>query len=108
MPRRLITVGALTALFVVTACSSSGGAASPATTSTVPSATATPLRVLVTNDDGVGAPGIDTLVQALRKLPNTTVIVVAPLKNQSGTGGKTTKGKLIVTNAKTASGYAAK
>src|SRR5262249_28623296 len=55
------------------------------------------------------APGIDALVQALRKLPNTTVIVVAPLKNQSGTGGKTTKGKFpAVTNAKTASGYPAK
>src|SRR5690348_180128 len=101
MLRRLLTFGALTALFVVTACSSSGGAASSAATTAVSSPTVTPLRVLVTNDDGVGAPGIDTLVQALRKLPNTTVIVVAPLTNQSGTGGKTTKGKLIVTNAKT-------
>jgi len=105
VPRRLISLAALTALFLAAACGSAG-VASSATTST-PAATA-PLRILVTNDDGVGAPGIDVLVQALRKVANTKVIVVAPLKNQSGSGGKTTKGKLKVTNAKTASGYAAK
>jgi len=38
-----------------------------------------------------------------------TVIVVAPKKNQSGSGSKTTKGKFpAVTNVKTASGYPAK
>ncbi len=41
--------------------------------------------ILVTNDDGVAAPGIDSLVEALRGLPATNVIVVAPAENQSGT-----------------------
>jgi 5'-nucleotidase len=76
----------------------------PTTTTTV----AEPLRVLVTNDDGVGADGIDALVESLRKLPNTEVTVVAPAKNQSGSGGKTTPGALTATDAKTKSGYAAK
>ncbi len=65
------------------------------------------LRVMVTNDDGVGAPGIDAAVQALRKLPRTNVTVVAPLTNQSGTGGKTTAGRLVVSKATTASAYPA-
>jgi 5'-nucleotidase len=50
------------------------------------------LTILVTNDDGVSAPGIDALVTALKKLPNVKVTVVAPLSNQSGTGDKTTEG----------------
>jgi 5'-nucleotidase len=99
MLRRLFTIAAVTAVSV------SGTALSGVTSS---AAATKPLRVLVTNDDGVKAPGIDVLVQALRKLPNTTVIVVAPLANQSGTGVKTTPGKLTVTNATTASGYKAK
>ena len=66
------------------------------------------LRILVTNDDGVGAPGINATVQALTSLPNTKVTVVAPLTNQSGTGAKVTAGTLTVTDATTASGYPAK
>ncbi|HEX3796182.1 MAG TPA: 5'/3'-nucleotidase SurE [Acidimicrobiales bacterium] len=65
------------------------------------------LSILVTNDDGVTAPGIDAAVQALRGLPHTKVIVVAPLTNQSGTGSKTTPGMLTATAAQTASGYPA-
>ena len=52
----------------------------------------TTITVLVTNDDGVSAPGIDALVQALRTSKNTKVVVVAPATNQSGSGGKTTPG----------------
>jgi 5'-nucleotidase len=66
-----------------------------------------PLTVLVTNDDGYSAPGINAAVQALRSLPDTRVIVVAPLTNQSGTGAKVTTGKLVVSKGKTASGYPA-
>jgi 5'-nucleotidase len=65
---------------------------------------------MVTNDDGVGAPGINAVVQGLRSLPHTRVTVVAPLTNESGTGGKTTPasaGALVVTPARTASGYPA-
>jgi 5'-nucleotidase len=67
-----------------------------------------PLRILVTNDDGVSAPGINETVKALTALPNTSVTVVAPLTNQSGTGAKVTAGALTVTDAKTAGGYPAK
>ena len=43
------------------------------------------LRVLVTNDDGVDAPGLEILVEAARKLaPDAEVWVVAPLLEQSG------------------------
>lgn len=66
------------------------------------------LRILVTNDDGVGAPGINATVEALTALPHTKVTVVAPLTNQSGTGAKVTPGTLTATNAMTASGYPAK
>jgi 5'-nucleotidase len=65
------------------------------------------LRVLVTNDDGVHAPGIDALVQALRAVPQVSVTVVAPATNQSGTAEKTTGGKLTVDSTTTASGYPA-
>ena len=66
------------------------------------------LRILVTNDDGVGADGIDAIVQGLLTLENVEVTVVAPLENQSGTGGSTTDGTLVVTDATTKSGYPAK
>jgi 5'-nucleotidase len=65
------------------------------------------LTVLVSNDDGVSAPGIDALVQALRKVSGVTVKVVAPASNQSGVGGRTTPGAVTFTNATTRSGYPA-
>lgn len=65
------------------------------------------LRVLVSNDDGVKAPGIDALVKGLRKLPDVKVTVVAPAENQSGSGGKTTSGALKATKTTTKSGYPA-
>jgi len=43
------------------------------------------LRVMVTNDDGIGAPGLDALVNELLTNPNLTVNVIAPATNQSGT-----------------------
>ena len=45
---------------------------------------APPYRILVTNDDGVRAPGLAALVQALAPLGEVTI--VAPTENQSGTG----------------------
>ena len=51
------------------------------------------LRVLVTNDDGVAAPGIDALVQGLRKLDRVQVTVVAPADNKSGTSDMATPGR---------------
>lgn len=66
-----------------------------------------PLTIVVTNDDGYNAPGINAVVQALRKLPKVTVKVVAPATNQSGTGSKTTPGTLTYTKGKTLAGYPA-
>jgi 5'-nucleotidase len=66
-----------------------------------------PLAVLVTNDDGFAAPGIDAVVTELRALPGVTVTVVAPARNQSGTGGKTTSTPLTATAQQTASGFPA-
>jgi 5'-nucleotidase len=65
------------------------------------------LQVLVTNDDGVGAEGIDALVEAVRKLPRVKVTVVAPATNQSGTSDKTTPETPAAQPAATVSGYAA-
>jgi 5'-nucleotidase len=65
------------------------------------------LRVLVTNDDGVSAPGIDALVNGLRKLERVSVTVVAPATNQSGTSDRTTPGPLTTSEATTASGVPA-
>ena len=44
------------------------------------------LRVVVTNDDGVAAPGIDILVRTLDQLPDVEVRVFAPASDRSGTG----------------------
>ncbi len=44
----------------------------------------TPLRILVCNDDGIDAPGIEALVRELKKIAEVTV--VAPNKQQSAIG----------------------
>jgi 5'-nucleotidase len=100
---------ALAALLVfAVACSSDDDVDSAATTSPTTVVASEPLQILVTNDDGVDAPGIDVLVQALIAQPGVEVTVVAPATNQSGQGGSTTAGPLTVTDASTASGHPAK
>ena len=81
-----------------------GGAGEPAPPTT---AGPPPLDVLVTNDDGVGAEGIDTVVEALRARPGIEVTVIAPATQQSGTGGSETEGELTALEATTISGYEA-
>ncbi|MBM3659547.1 MAG: survival protein SurE [Actinobacteria bacterium] len=66
-----------------------------------------PITVLVTNDDGVAAPGMDAVVEALRTQKGVKVVVVAPATNQSGSGSKTTPGGAPGAPATTASGYEA-
>jgi 5'-nucleotidase len=68
-----------------------------------------PLRILITNDDGVGAPGIDVVVEALKDDPNNEVTVCAPAENQSSSGDRTTPTPppLQATETTTASGYPA-
>jgi len=115
-----LAIGAVVLTGVLGACSSSSSDANPApstTRSASPSFTEAPplsssaaaavITVLVLNDDGVKAPGIDAMVQALRKVSGVTVKVVAPATNQSGTGGKTSPGAVSFTNTTTASGYPA-
>ncbi len=117
----VLSVLAALLLVVSSGCSSgdedsgsAGGADDTSTTteadagSTTTSAPQDLPTVLVTNDDGVGAEGIDALVNALEDRGDVEVVVVAPLENQSGSGGRTTDGELSVTDAETISGHPAK
>ncbi len=88
-------------------CLTGGGAVYDVTAACYTSTHVNPLRVVVTNDDGFDAPGIDAAVEALRKLPNVEVHVTAPATNQSGTGGNTSPDPLVASAAQTASGYPA-
>jgi 5'-nucleotidase len=65
------------------------------------------LEIVVTNDDGYRAPGIDQVVQGLIAVPGVHVTVVAPATNQSGVGDRTTPGGVTAFAATTASGYPA-
>jgi len=122
--RRSLALGVVLALSGLVACSSSEDSTNvpepsvveteapttdaPVTEAPTTTSASAPLQILVTNDDGIGADGIDVIVQALLQMENVEVTVVAPLENQSGTGGKTTDGALTVTDAMTKSGYVAK
>src|SRR5262249_43909639 len=111
--RVLVVVPLLALAAVACSSSSSKSAATNAPTNAPSSAAASttaparPLLMLVTNEDGVKAPGIDALVKAAQTIPNSTVTVVAPATNQSGTGSKTTNGPVTVTKTTTAGGYPA-
>ena len=106
--RALAVVLVTVALGLTAGCSGSGSPATPTGPASAPQTPATGgLTVLVTNDDGVSAPGIDALVTKLRTLPGVSVHVVAPAENQSGTGGRTTAGQVQHETTTTASGYPA-
>lgn len=84
-----------------------GEAAETTTTAvdeTTTSAAPEPLRILVTNDDGIGAPGIDVLVTALTAMDDVEITIVAPAENQSGSSDKTTPGGATSAAGTTASG----
>ncbi|HZR83670.1 MAG TPA: 5'/3'-nucleotidase SurE [Candidatus Binatia bacterium] len=66
-----------------------------------------PMRVLVTNDDGVGAEGISVLVAHLSAIRGLEVDVVAPATNQSGTGDNYSTTPLDVFSSMTAAGHPA-
>jgi 5'-nucleotidase len=88
-------------------CLTGGGAVYDTTATCYTDTHTRPLEVLVTNDDGYNAPGIDAAVQALRTVPGVDVTVVAPATNQSGSGNKTTPGGVTAFAGLTASGYPA-
>lgn len=87
---------ALASALVALPAASAGAAKAPA-----------PLKILVSNDDGVKGEGMSALVNALRKEAKVTVVVVAPATNQSGTGGKTTPGVLTTSKTTTLGGFPA-
>jgi 5'-nucleotidase len=107
------TIAATLSVFALTAalaaCGGSSDDASPGKP-TQPTAKLPTLDILVTNDDGYAAPGIDALVSRLRELPGVEITVVAPATNQSGTSDRTTPGPvtaLTTMKVTTASGYPA-
>lgn len=121
MTKRVLGAGLAVSLAFAGACSSddaaddapdttaapdTSGASDTADAETTTTTEAPPesLRILVSNDDGIGAEGIDAVVRALTALPNTEVYVYAPAEQQSGTGGSVTAGELNAGPAKTVSG----
>jgi 5'-nucleotidase len=108
-----VLFAAVVSVASLASCSDDGDDATSETTeaagdeTTTTEAAAEPLQILVSNDDGYDAEGIDVLVQALSELPDVAITVVAPLTQQSGQGGKSTTGELNVTDVETASGVAA-
>jgi len=108
MRARRVLFTALT-LSLAAACGDDDEAAITTTTAEAPATTAAaePFTILVSNDDGVGAEGIDALVQALVADPTIEVVVVAPAENQSGSGDATTPGGAPASDATTISGHAA-
>jgi 5'-nucleotidase len=95
------------ALVALSACSSDSKDKDSGAGSSTTAAKAEDLSILVSNDDGYSAEGIDVLVEALRKLPNVKITVSAPADQKSGTGSKSTPGELTATEQKTRSGYPA-
>jgi 5'-nucleotidase len=119
MRARGVLAGALAAAVLLAGCGgddgedttsqSSGGtdsteAAGESTTTAPTEAAAEPLSILVTNDDGYAADGIDAVVEAL-VAEGHTVEIVAPLEQQSGTGGTFTEGAVESQEVQTASGH---
>jgi 5'-nucleotidase len=100
MPHRRSAVFLLAAFSAVALAAAPVGATAPAKKKGP-----APLRVLVTNDDGVDGEGMDLLVQALLEEPKVKVTVVAPTGNRSGSSDTTTPGPLTATEATTPSGY---
>jgi 5'-nucleotidase len=99
MRRRAVTAGAAVLLCATVAAGGTAGAGAPKKEP--------PLRIMVTNDDGYAAEGIDVLVEALRKVPGVKVTVIAPADDKTGAGSSTTPGSLAATPGETASGYRA-
>jgi 5'-nucleotidase len=101
--RHLVNRAVAGAALVAAAVATGATGAAPAGAARKPA----PITVLVTNDDGVSAPGIDAVVEALRAQKRTKVVVVAPAANNSGSGEKYTPGGAAGGPGTTASGYAA-
>jgi len=97
------TTAAIVGALALAACGSDDDGAD-ATTTTDAAEPLAPISILVTNDDGIGAPGIDVLVSGLLELEGVEIDIVAPAENQSGSSDKTTGGGAPYSDAATASG----
>ncbi len=109
----LAAVG-LTATLLLAGCGGDDGGDSAAeeTTDTTTAETTTTvaaesMRILVSNDDGYGAEGIDALVEGLLTLEDVEITVSAPAENQSGSSDTTEPGEQTETEVETISGYPA-
>lgn len=101
MRGRMAAAG-LAAALVLAACGGDDGGGdedqassdteAPAEDTTTTTAAPEALRILVANDDGYAAEGIDALVEGLLTLEDVEVTVFAPLENQSGTSDNTNPG----------------
>jgi 5'-nucleotidase len=108
-PPRVAVLLVFAAALAVAACSDDGsGSTAPDTgDATDTGAPDEPLEILVTNDDGVDAVGIDLLVEGLQELPNVEVTVYAPADDQTGAGNTTSPGRVETFETETQSGYPA-
>jgi len=100
---RTATASALCLAIALGGCGSDDDDGSGAPEGTSTTAAEQPLSILVTNDDGIGAVGIDVLVNRLLELDAVEVEVVAPAENQSGSSDKTTPGGAPYADGATAS-----
>jgi 5'-nucleotidase len=94
----------LALVLLVLAAAACGGGDDDSADPTPTPTPAEPLRILVTNDDGVEGEGISLLVDALEELDDVEVTVVAPAGDQSGTGGQTTPTPLTAEETELAGG----
>lgn len=79
--------------------------AAPTTTTEAPAPD--PLRIVITNDDGVGAGGIDALVAAISAMDDVEVFVVAPAENASGSSDRMAEETVTYEDATTSGGFSA-
>ena len=103
MLRRTTAIAAC-GLLGLAACSSDDADPEAAEETTSTTEAVEPLRILVTNDDGIGAPGIDVLVGALLEVDDVEVHVVAPADDKTGSSDKTTPGGAPYADGATLSG----
>jgi len=104
--RRFLVVAA-TLLFVAAGCAAPAAAPDSSSGSMPSGDDGRTLHILVVNDDGVDAPGIDALVEGLHALPDVQIEIVAPVENKSGTGSSRSTGEVLVVRSRTASGVPA-
>ena len=106
---RRTTAIAVCAVLGLAACSDDDGGGDSSDTTEADDTTTTtavePLTIMVTNDDGIGHTGIDTLVTAIEELDDVEVVVVAPADDRTGSSDTMTEGGASYADATTISGH---